>query len=206
MAAKPSYHRPMSIEQEVSRLGGIESIEGQFQPLNDAEIARIEKEVGGRLPDDYRWLLHTYGEFLFTNSVEFEPINQNPVYCHPEELGVPNVAPFQGSGISAFYGKKVKGDSITVLKKLNTFRDRMPEGFLPFADDGLGNQLCICLQKANYQKIYWWDHEVEWDEEDYEEETGQPMPKAAKYQNVYLVADSMTAFFERISISSTATA
>jgi SMI1-KNR4 cell-wall len=192
---------PVEIEKEVSRLGGVEPLENQFYPLNEDEIVRIEEAVAGKLPDDYKWLLRTYGEFLFANSVEFEPINENPEYCHPEELGVPNGAPFQGSGVSTFYGKKANNNSITVLKKVETFRDRMPEEFLPFADDGLGNQLCICLHEDNYQKIYWWDHEVEWDEEEYEEETGEPMPQAAKYQNVYLVANTMTEFFERLCIS-----
>lgn len=38
---------------------------------------------------------------------------------------------------------------------------------------------------------------MEWDEE----ETGTPMPAAAKYQNVYLIADTLTAFFEKLTIS-----
>lgn len=78
----------------------------------------------------------------------------------------------------------------------------MPEGFLPFADDGLGNQLCLCLQPENSQKVYWWDHELEWDAEDYEEETGNTMPAEAKYQNCYLIADTFADFFEKLTIAS----
>ena len=44
--------------------------------------------------------------------------------------------------------------------------------------------------------MYWWDHELEWDAEDYEAETGMPMPAEAKYQNVYLVANGLTEFLK----------
>lgn len=146
------------------------------------------------------WLLSVYGESSLVNSVVFEPEKQQPEYLHSEELGIPNGADFCGSGFSTIYGKREKGNVFTLLKKLRVFRDRMPEGFLPFADDGLGNQLRLSVHPAHYQKVYWWDHELEWDAEDYEEETGTVMPAAAKYQNVYLVANSLTEFFEKLTI------
>jgi len=190
----------MAIQNEIERLGGIESLEDQFRPLNEAEIGKIEQEVNGQIPDDYRWLLTTYGAFIFTNSVKFEPIKQKPEYVHAEELGMPSGI-FCGSGVATIYGKGGKNGSADLLKKIRTFEERMPNAFLPFADDGLGNQLCLALDKAHYQNVYWWDHELEFDAEDYEEETGEVMPEAAKYQNVYLVASNLTEFFEKLKVA-----
>ena len=194
----------MAIENEINRLGGIQPLEAKYYPLSQAEVGDVENEVVGKLPDDYVHLLLTYGEFTFINSIEFILHKQKPEYKHKKSLGIPNGTDFSGSMVALMYGKRKSADSFTLIRKLQVFRSRMPAGFLPFADDGLGNQLCICLQADNYQKIYWWDHELEWDEDDYEEEVGKTMPVTAKYQNVYLVADSMTSFFERLTISARA--
>jgi hypothetical protein len=194
----------MDIQQEIDRLGGIQPLEDQYYPLSKTDIAEIEKQVGSKLPTEYEWLLTTYGAFLFTNSVQFAPSKQTPEYLHAEQLGIPNGEEFLGSEVADFYGKNQAKRDFTLLNKLQVFRDRMPEGFLPFADDGLGNQLCLALESSSTPKVYWWNHELEWDADDYEEETGEPMPAEAKYQNVYLVADNLTAFFERLTISAKA--
>lgn len=191
----------MDIEDEIKRLGGLKPIEDEFYPLNKQEIELLEKEANGALPSDYNHLLATYGECIFKNPISFKPTKQEPEYVHDEKLGIPNGS-FLGSSLSMLYGKREKKNTLTVVETLERYRERMPEGFVPFADDGLGNQLCICLGHDNYQKIYWWDHEMEWDEDDYEEETGTPMPIAAKYQNVYLLASNLTDFFKKLNTTS----
>ncbi|UOQ55561.1 SMI1/KNR4 family protein [Hymenobacter cellulosivorans] len=188
----------MAIEDEIKRLGGLKPIEDQFYPLNKQEVELLEKEANGVLPPDYNQFLTTYGECIFLNSVSFKPMKQEPEYVHDEKLGIPNGS-FSGSSLTMFYGKRTKKSTLTIIDTLKRYRERMPEGFVPFADDGLGNQLCISVGPDNYQKVYWWDHEMEWDEEDYEDETGTPMPVSAKYQNVYLLANNFTDFFEKLN-------
>ena len=190
-----------TIQKEINRLGGIQPLEGKYYPLNEAEIAEVEQEVRNDFPKEYSLLLNRYGSFLFANSVAFVPIKSAPEYSHEERLGIPNGSVFSGSEVSVVYGKRHNNQKFELLQNLRVFRDRMPEGFLPFADDGLGNQLCLGLNTEHVPKVYWWDHELEWDAEDYEAETGTPMPVEAKYQNVYLVANSLTEFFERLTIS-----
>ena len=192
----------MQIEDEINRLGGLQPVEDAFRPLNHAELNAIEKVLDRKLPDDYVYLVKRYGGCSFTNSVAFKPLQKEPAYKHPEALGIPNGGQFCGSQVAEFYGKRA--DEFTLADKLNTYSRRMPAGFLPFADDGLGNQLCLCLQPDNYAAVYWWDHELEWDEEDYAEETGLPMPAAAQYQNLYLVAQSVAGFFAALRIVSLA--
>jgi hypothetical protein len=192
------------IEQEIDRLGGMQPLEDQYHPLREDEIKEIELLLGSKLPAAYTWLLSTYGACLFVNSVQFVPSKQTPEYRHAAYLGLPAGEDFLGSEVGAFYGKNASTHALTLRQKLQVFRDRMPAGFLPFADDGLGNQLCLGLGDASLSKVYWWNHELEWDADDYEVETGEPMPPEAKYQNVYVVAESFEAFFERLTISAKA--
>ena len=49
-------------------------------------------------------------------------------------------------------------------------------------------------------EVYFWDGNVEWDEEDYLEETGKMMPEEAKFQNLWLIGLSFENFWERLSI------
>ena len=62
----------------------------------------------------------------------------------------------------------------------------MPAKFLPIADDGMGNLIVLSLDSKNFGKVYFWDSNIEWDEEDYLEETGKIMPEEAKFQNLWL--------------------
>jgi hypothetical protein len=194
----------IQIQQEIDRLGGVQPLEGQYYPLSKDEIQQIKRQFGSRLPDAYVWLLSTYGAFIFVNSVQFAPSKHAPEYRHAADLGLPNGEDFLGSEVGVFYGKNEAKHTFILRQKLQVFRDRMPDGFLPFADDGFGNQLCLDLGAALVPKVYWWNHDLEWDAEDYEVETGKAMPTQAKYQNVYLVADSLEAFFKRLTISAEA--
>lgn len=144
----------MAIEDEISCLGGLKSIEDQFYPLSDQEIELIEGEAGGTLPDDYKSFLSTYGECIFLNFITFKPVKQEPEYVHDESLGIPNGS-FSGSSVTLIYGKRTNKKTLTIIETIERYHDRMPEGFLPFADDGLGNQLCICVGSENHQKVYW---------------------------------------------------
>ena len=56
---------------------------------------------------------------------------------------------------------------------MKEFKKRMPAKFLPIADDGMGNLIVLCLDSTNFGKVYFWDANVEWDEEDYLEEKSE---------------------------------
>jgi len=75
---------------------------------------------------------------------------------------------------------------------------RMPSTIIPIADDGGGNQICIGIKGGEQGKIYYWDHNNEWDEEDYLLDHGRPMPPEVKFQNVHLIASSFVDFISRL--------
>jgi hypothetical protein len=74
----------------------------------------------------------------------------------------------------------------------------MPDTMIPIADDGGGNQICLGIKGKERGKVYYWDHHNEWDEQDYLEDYGEPMPPEVKFQNVYLIAKSFEDFIQRL--------
>ena len=76
----------------------------------------------------------------------------------------------------------------------------MPKYFLSIGSDIFGNQICISLNDEEYGYIYWWDHENEWYDFYYFEETGKEMPEEVKYQNLHLIAHSFTEFLKNLQV------
>ena len=66
---------------------------------------------------------------------------------------------------------------------LETYSQRIPEGFITIAELPGGNQLCMDARASspNYEKIYLWDHENECDR---------------GFENIYLVADNFSGFID----------
>ncbi|WP_299443481.1 SMI1/KNR4 family protein [uncultured Aquimarina sp.] len=188
----------MSYKEEIKRLG-------KFIPINDnptgnltkIEIDNIGVTIGAKLPNDYTDFLLNFGMGSFENNIGFKPIKEDSEYIHPEKTGIPNFK-FYASSISVFFGIHEKR-IYDILDNFNTYLDRSPNLFLPILTDGLGNLIGILLDKENYGKIYFWDHESEWDEDDYLDDTGQEMPEEAKFQNLWLLADNFTDFLKRCS-------
>ncbi|MCL1992123.1 MAG: SMI1/KNR4 family protein [Spirochaetes bacterium] len=175
-----------SLSSLVKEMGGF----NKNQPVAKDAVKKFEDILKTELPQDYKEFLLEYGYALPEEYVVFSPMKKSSEYIHDESTGVPNYS-FEGSGLSHFYGT-----DLTHL--IERYKDRMPENFLPVADDGLGNQICMSLNEKTFGYVYWWDHENEWDEEDYFDEVGEKMPSEAKYQNLYLIANSFYDFFEKL--------
>ncbi|MBM4075935.1 MAG: SMI1/KNR4 family protein [Planctomycetes bacterium] len=48
------------------------------------------------------------------------------------------------------------------------FRKRIPRGFICIGCDPGGNQICICLKGVKRGSVFFWDHEDEMDEDDWD--------------------------------------
>ncbi|WP_164879198.1 SMI1/KNR4 family protein [Flavobacterium cerinum] len=191
----------MSYIDEIERLGGINKM---YLPtdttLNIDEILTIENDIGARLPDGLRDFLMKYGVSDFDEEVIFEPISIDAQYIHDEDSSQLDFI-FEGSSIGVFYGKDPEEEgAYDIFWNIENYKDRMPSQFLPFATDGMGNQIVMSLKKENYGLIYFWDHEAEWDAEDYYDETGAVMPEEVKYQNLWLLANNFDDFFARLHV------
>ena len=51
-----------------------------------------------------------------------------------------------------------------LLSSIENYRNRMPNYYIPIADDTFGNNICLAIKGQNYGKVYFWDHENEVDD------------------------------------------
>jgi SMI1/KNR4 family protein SUKH-1 len=179
----------MDLKARFEELGGLAPVKGQqFIPVDESEIASVEQTLGAPLPDLYRTFLETFGASRFREMVEFTPVVPLPPSISSDGLGFINV--FYGSAAHTPYD---------LTGMLELYQQRMPEGFLPIGDDGGGDQICLMVLGEKRGKLFYWDHNHEWDEEDYVED-GLPVPPDLKWQNVTLIADSFEDFLARLSV------
>ncbi len=178
-----------NIEEKFQLLGGIVPIGESFLPVTEEELGSLEMTLQNRLPHDYRGFLATYGASMFAEYIDFQPVQNLPKSISDTGKG----------HISSFYGGAQ--DPYQPLEKaIATYRDRMPDSVIPIADD-CGNKICLGIKGKEQGKIYYWDHGNEWDEQDYVEEHGAPMPPELKFQNLFLIADSFQDFVQRLEPS-----
>ncbi len=132
-------------------------------------ISQLEDGNTIKLPDEYKYFLEHYGECNFETDAVYRPIKSTPSV---------NSEGFQE--ISFFYGV---GTEYDISKMLETYSQRIPEGFITIAELPGGNQLCMDSRpsSSNYGKIYLWDHENECDR---------------GFENIYLVADHFSGFID----------
>lgn len=132
---------------------------------SESAIASLEKRLDIVLPSEYKEHILKYNG------------------------GYPNKECFdtQGGGRSKihYFYAIYDGEYSNFEKSFNIFKieeTRMLSHVFPIAYDDGGNQICISIGDKDYGKIYFWDHEEESDEPDYE--------------NMYLIANSFNEFLE----------
>jgi hypothetical protein len=148
-----------------------------YAPVPESELERIEGDIRGQLPDDYRWFLKRYGQSLFENAVSCP---SSP------ELGM---LPF-----TFFYGANTSGNG--VLANYNSYEGQFPKGIVPIGEASLGDLYLLAAAGPNRGNVYYWCHDgVGWEceEEDFRGH-GQPVPDSVKYKCLEQVATTFTAF------------
>ncbi|WP_444891842.1 SMI1/KNR4 family protein [Microbulbifer sp. JMSA004] len=113
-------------------------------------VSKFEGELGYQFPGEYR-------DFLIENNVcSVDPYGF--FYKHTSEISSED-RPKGEVGI--FYGFTEKEERcIDWMKKVYVDNSRIPKGYFPIAVAGGGNNLCICVDKANFGKVYFWNHEA----------------------------------------------
>jgi hypothetical protein len=181
------------IEKRISELGGMRPFNTKkvYHPLTHNEIKSIEKRVKGELPSDFKAFMFKYGASYFNNWLMIHPKRKLPHGISRDNI----------SRVIGFVGSSKDGNA-SIVYNLDLFDRNLPDKFLPISNED-GNLICIDLNdnKKDYGKIYFWDYENRWDEEEYEEEHGKKMTKAAKFENLYLLADSFSNLFDHLEIN-----
>jgi len=184
----------LNIRELVARFGGVKPIDGDdFTPMSEAELAAIETDLSGRLPESYRQFLTNFGASAPTEIVMFNPVNRLP----------PTVSTSGKGHVSIFYGTKSEIDDAYGLgRRMKYFAGRIPPNLIPIGDNGMGNQVLLGIRGSESGKVFYWEQDNEpLDEAEYLEEYGKPRPPEAMFENVHLIADSFEDFLGRLEVS-----
>ncbi len=145
------------------------AISESYQPLQEADILRLEQELRAELPRDYR-------SFLLAHNGGTPDPDVFIIGGDPEDEDV----------VSQFLGIQ-QGEYEDLFNLLGVFRGRIPDNLLPVARDPFGNLICLSITGENRGKVYFWDHE--------EEAMEGEVPD---YRNVSWIADSFKSFLDSL--------
>ena len=147
------------------------TIDRAFATTTHDEIAKFENRRGVRLPDGYKRFLLMY----------------NGGRPKPDAFDVPDW-PHENSGLQRFFGIH-PGRDYDLEHEWEDYSDRVPGDLMPIACDSFGNVICLGIEGKRLGKIYFWDHEDELDEDgDFVKD----------YRNVYLLANSLDEFLDKL--------
>lgn len=111
------------------------------------DINNLEKLYSSTLPQDYKSFLTEYnGGFPDDNMF------RSPFF---EEL----------VGVRYFFGFN-SISCMDLMSHIKTFKNRVPENVIPIGEDDCGNLFCLSLRDKDYNAVYFWDHELEADEDE----------------------------------------
>lgn len=143
------------------------------QPITLADIEEIEALVGLFLPTEYKEHLLRFNGGRCEPNIFF--------FNEGERINASSIHWFYAINPPEYYDLK---DSILGYK---IEQNRMPKNIVPIACDPGGNAICISCGEKDYGFIYFWDHELEID---YDEEDDD------NYSNLYFLASSFKEFID----------
>ncbi len=132
-----------------------------YEKITVEDLEKFEIKYNVKLPKQYK-------NFL----VEFNG-------GYPQKSGF-EISKEEGKSlVNRFYGI---GDMKCNLGQVFEYLDgELPEGFISIGDDPGGNEICIGVNSEYYEKIYFWAHDSERDEE---------------MSNMFFLANDFDSFFE----------
>jgi hypothetical protein len=138
------------IDEKAKELGVSRSNEGPWLSPTESDFDRLEKRLGARLPDEYRYFLSRYGDVLFGNDDSAPSI----ALAEPSPWGASTEPEtFYSLSAGAHYGLE---------DEIQTFADRLPKGVIPISSDAGGNQICLDVAGEFPGYVWFWDHEQRW--------------------------------------------
>jgi hypothetical protein len=152
----------------------IEAIGDKAAPFPLERLANLEAEIGALLPNDYRqFLLSCNGGYIGGALWYSGPTPDG----RSADVGVHHV----GGRRDAYY--------YSLSWNRDCYGARIPRDLLWIMDDPFGNAICLGIRGDSYGRIYFWDHEHEPVEGNWDGEINTA-------QNVTLIASSFTDFVD----------
>jgi len=136
-----------SLVETMAHLGAHRLIPWVSPAVDDIE--RLEKETGGKLPEDYRYFLMTFGGVSLGDE-DFAA-----------KAPISEACPW-GSSVAPGIFSPLDTSRHSIVKELRTFKGRLPSGVLPITHDAGGNLICVDVAGQFPGSVWFWDHEQRW--------------------------------------------
>lgn len=146
-------------------------IDKKAPPAPAGEIAELEREFGA-LPADYRLFLEMCNGGYLGGSLWFRGPTPTGAMA---DAGVHHIGGFRAES------------HFSLVWSNDVYRGRIPDSLLWIMDDPFGNAICLGLRGSHFGKVYFWDHEMEPDPDQWNGEVDTA-------GNISLIADSFTDF------------
>lgn len=147
------------------------------KPLEtEKSILGFEESIGSKLPEDYRqFLMLCNGGFLGgTYGTEEDESDEESIGALVHHIG--------GFREESHFSLESSRDCYQSPEEI-----RIPTSLIWIMDDPCGNAICLGVKEPHFGKVYFWDHE----EEPFEDEWDQQVETA---DNITLLANSFTEF------------
>jgi hypothetical protein len=147
-------------------------IDDKGPPVPEQELDAFEKAIGGELPGEYRQFLLACNGGTPDGHVWFEGSSADSAGV---TAGVCDIGGLREElGLSLVWNRKILGG-------------RLPDGLIWIMSDHFGNAICLGVSSEHHGLVYFWDHEFEPDDEEWD-------GKVETAGNVVLLARSFTEF------------
>jgi hypothetical protein len=151
-------------------------------------INTVEERLQIIFPSDYKIYLLNYDEHFFANSIRFKSIEPSSgKYKQGNQI------------IGGFYGVISKYDE-TLLGQIKCYYNRMPTSLIPIGECPGGNLICLGVKGEFIGKVYFWNHENEYQAINGMEITGDVNQY---WDNLFLVAETFIDFIKGLEIDTT---
>lgn len=114
------------------------ALKTSFPGTNELAVARFERQLGVRLPEDYRRFL------LCCNGGE--PMN-----------GAFEVEGWGSTHVHVFYGLETGYDAYNLDWSRSRLEEVFPDSVIPIACDPGGYKVCLGVRRRAQGKVYFWD-------------------------------------------------
>jgi len=145
--------------------------------INMNDIENFEVGYSLSLPEDYKQFLLKYNGG--------EP---NKYLFKDKKLGT--------LVLNVFYGINIEDSYDELNNVIKTYKGRIHSSFIPIGDDPGGNQFVLGIKGKFKDKVYFWDHNTELENDEFSENV---LPG-----NMYLLANSFDEFIGKLEEDSEA--
>lgn len=157
--------------------------------VNKQKLDIIQNQCRIKFPKEYRDFILNFDEIPFENEITFSSmkhsstLNDKPAYV-----------------LDAFFG--LNGND-SILEQINCYVERMPDSLIPIGECPGGNLICLGVAEHVLGRVYFWDHENEYQAKLMLDNKELPKSVNEYWDNLHLVSNTFLEFIKNLKVSDT---